>query len=200
MHNSRRRGTVCGPPATRQLLAAALLMATIGCGDAASAQIKPAEEQITEALRAAPASLREGAGVIGYGDAGELVTLRKATNSLLCLADAPGDGQFEVACYHAELEPFMARGRELRAAGVTGGERQRTRWSEIEAGTLPMPRHPAALYVLSATSPEDEGRTRTVIYVPYATAEELALPAAPQGGQPWLMMPGTPSAHIMIDR
>lgn len=176
-----------------------LVLAFSGCGDAA-AQVKPADEQIAEAVRAAPETMRDGAGVLGYSPDGTLATLREGTGSLICLADAPGDARFEVACYHKDLEPFMARGRELSAQGVTGGERQQTRWAEIEAGTLAMPTAPTALYVLSADSPEAEGQRRLVMYVPFATAEELGLPTSPSDGRPWLMMPGKPSAHIMINQ
>ena len=37
-----------------------------------------------------------------------------------------------------------------------------------------------------------------VIYVPYATPESIGLSTVPVGGQPWLMFPGLPWAHIMI--
>jgi len=185
--------------AARATSAGLLILTLSGCVDA-SAQVKPADAQIAEAVRAAPQTMREGAGVLGYVEGGVLAILREGSNSLLCLADAPGDDRFEVACYHRDLEPFMARGRELVTQGVTGGERQQTRWAEVESGTLPMPRIPSALYVLSATSAEEEGQTRMVIYVPFATAEELGLPTSPSDGRPWLMMPGKPSAHIMISQ
>ena len=183
--------------AARAATAATLILAGSGCGNA-SAQVKPADTQIAEAVRAAPESMRDGAGVLGYSESGELTVLREGSNSLICLTDSPADEEFEVACYHRDLEPFMARGRELIAEGVTGVQRQQTRWAEIEAGELPMPRVPSVLYVLSASSAAEEGRSRTVIYVAFATAEELGLPTSPRDGKPWLMMPGKPSAHIMI--
>jgi hypothetical protein len=63
-----------------------------------------------------------------------------------------------------------------------------------------MPSAPSALYVLSANSADEEGQTRMVIYVAFATAGELGLPTSPRDGRPWLMMPGSPSAHIMISQ
>ena len=36
---------------------------------------------------------------------------------MACLANSPGVDRWHVACYHRSLEPFMARGHELRAAG-----------------------------------------------------------------------------------
>ena len=198
MHNS--------PPligwklAVRAATAGLFMVASSACGGAASAQVKPADTQIAEAVQAAPESLRDGAAVLGYNEAGELIQMRAGSNRLICLADNPADDRFEVDCYHASLEPYMARGRELRAEGVTGADVTRIRWDEIEAGDLSISRSPAALYVLTANSAEEAGRRRMVIYVPYATGEEVGLPTSPQGGSPWLMMPGKPTAHIMISQ
>lgn len=197
MHNTSTKSAA--RLAARATAAGVFILTASGCGDA-SAQVKPADAQIAEAVRAAPETMREGAGVLGYAESGEIAILREGSNSLLCLADDPTDERFEVACYHRDLEPFMARGRDLVTQGMTGAERQQTRWAEIEAGELAMPRTPSALYVLAANSAEEEGQTRMVIYVPFATAEELGLPVSPGDGRPWLMMPGRPSAHIMISQ
>ncbi len=59
-------------------------------------------------------------GVWGYDASKKLVKLREGTNDMICLASNPDGEQFHVACYHKLLEPFMARGRELRAQGVKG--------------------------------------------------------------------------------
>ena len=80
------------------------------------------EQQIKGALSAAPEDRREGATVMGYNADGELVSLREGTNELICLADQPGDDKFRVACYHKSLEPYMVRGRELRAEGIDGAD------------------------------------------------------------------------------
>jgi hypothetical protein len=52
--------------------------------------------------------------VIGYNLAGEFVTLREGDNEFIVLADNPKQDGFSAACYHKDLEPFMARGRALR--------------------------------------------------------------------------------------
>jgi hypothetical protein len=172
----------------------------------ASAQVPSAGEQIAAAVQAAPEAQRAEAAVLGYTPGGELVTLREGGNELVCLADDPGNDQFSVACYHESLEPYMARGRELRAQGITGGtERNEIRWREAEAGTLSMPQAPATLYVLTgtgfdaATGEVADAYLRFVVYTPWATLEETGLPDRPIGpGTPWLMFPGTAGAHIMI--
>jgi hypothetical protein len=166
--------------------------------------VLPAESQIAAAVQAAPEDRRMGATVLGYDASGALVTLRPGTNDIVCLADDPKDAAFSVACYHKDLEPFMARGRELAGKGVTGKEREETRWKEIESGAIKMPREPRTLHVLTgsgfdaATGTVASAYLRWVIYTPFATPETTGLPIRPVEGGPWLMFPGTPTAHIMI--
>jgi hypothetical protein len=113
----------------------------------------PAAAQIAAAVTPAPEDLRDGASVLGYGADGELVRLRQGEGGLICLADDPSDERFHVACYFEELEPFMARGRELRAAGKDRDEIVAAREAEIGEGKLTMPSQPTALY--SLTGPKD---------------------------------------------
>lgn len=169
-------------------------------------QVTDAEAQIAAADQAAPAGDRGATTVYGFREDGTLVTLREGSNELICLADDPSREGWSTACYHTSLEPFMARGRELRAEGVTdGNELASRRWAEADAGTLAMPDKPATLYVLTgdgfdAESGEVEnGYLRYVIYIPWATPETTGLSPQPGGpGAPWLMFPGTAGAHIMI--
>jgi hypothetical protein len=165
---------------------------------------QPAAGQIAAAALAAPADRRDGAAVLGYDAAGKLTSLRKGTNDMICLADNPVEEGFETACYHTSLEPFMARGRELAAAGVTGQERTEARYREIEAGTLKMPDKPAMLYILTGESFDPAANTvageyrRSVMYLPFATAESTGLSTSASDVDPWIMFPGTAGAHIMI--
>lgn len=169
------------------------------------AQVPSADAQISAAVQAAPEDLRAGARVIGYNSSQERVTLREGANRLICLADDPSDDEFHVACYHESLEPFMARGRELRSKGMSRTAVDSVRLAEIRSGDLSMPEEPTALYSLSASGsegdpaqiPSDASRLH-VVYVPYATGESTGLSTQPAGGRPWLMEPGRPWAHIMI--
>ena len=163
----------------------------------------PNDQQIASALQAAPEELREGAGVLGWTAEGKVVELRKASNDLLCLADDPRNDSFSVACYHKDLEPFMARGRELADQGYKGKERHEIRWKDVDEGRVKMVREPRMLYVMTgkgfdaAKGEVIESYLRWVVYTPYATPESTGLPVAP-GNAPWLMYPGTAGAHIMI--
>lgn len=170
------------------------------------AQTPSAEQQIAAAVSAAPEHLREQAMVYGYSENGTFVTLREGTNEMVCIADAPGDDGFSAACYHHSLEPFMARGRELRADGVGRAEVTAAREEEISSGTLAFPDGPAMLYVRygdAASYNYDTGdysatQLRYVVYTPYATPESTGLSPNPSPGAPWIMFPGKPTAHIMI--
>lgn len=186
-----------------------LVMVTVWSSMPASAQqgIPPAEKQIKAAVRALPEDMQQGAGVLGYNTSGDLVTLREASNEFLCLADNPDEDRFHVACYHKDLEPFMKRGRELRAEGKSREEVREIRRQEVETGDIPLPEKPMALY--SLTGPADgydyttgtlrSARPLYVVYVPYATPESTGIAPRPaSNGAPWLMDPGTPWAHIMV--
>jgi len=168
-----------------------------------------AEAQIAAAVLAAPPSFREAARVRGYASDGNLVLIRAGDNGMTCLADDPSDDRFQVACYQNGLEDYMARGRALRAEGITGSESLAARHEEIDAGTLSLPDAPVCVYTLggpvdaydAGAGEIDEARSRRVyaLYTPYATGAELGLSETPlEPGAPWIMRPGTPSSHIMV--
>jgi hypothetical protein len=165
---------------------------------AASAQISNAKEQISDAVLALDEGDREGASVYGYNAESGFVLLRKGTNSLICLADDPNKTGFSIACYHENLEPFMARGRELKEEGKDRNEVEKIREEEAKAGKLKMPEKASTLYVMSGNTKED-ANLRWVVYIPWATAESTGLPIKPMAaGAPWIMFPGSYRAHIMI--
>lgn len=184
-----------------------LLLAAIALPFASRAQstVPPADEQIAAAILPLPADLRAGAKVLGYRAANKLEVLRDGKNGIICLALYVTRPDFHVACYHDGLEPFMARGRALRDSGVTGDKVDTVRFREIKSGKLKMPAQ-GMLYELFAKKTDWNAATRklsnanalTVLYVPFATAATTGLSTAPTDNGPWLMLPGTPKAHIMI--
>ncbi|MEX0746962.1 MAG: hypothetical protein WD275_03105 [Rhodothermales bacterium] len=162
-------------------------------------------QMVAAATRALPDEYREGAEVRKWSEDGP-ETIRFGSNGMICLADDPSDDRFHVACYQESLEPFMARGRELREMGLDRDSLQAVRESEAASGKIKMPDHPAALYSLSGPAdsfnPETEevvgANPLYVVYIPYATAESTGLPTQAPRGQPWIMNPGKPWAHIML--
>jgi hypothetical protein len=165
------------------------------------------EDQIKAAVSPAPDGMKEGAMVLGYNEEGKLVTLRKGSNQLICIADNPQQDNFHVACYHKALNPFMKRGRELAAKGLSREKVDSVRYKEIEEGKIELPQKPMALYSLTGSAQSFDYKTGMVknasplyvIYIPYATEESTGLSKKPASkGAPWIMEPGTPWAHIMV--
>lgn len=166
------------------------------------------EAQIKAAVLAAPEAQRNHAMVYGYTEKGEFVVLRTGSDEMVCLADDPAQPGLNVSCYHKDLEPFMARGRELKKSGKSFQEIFDIREAEVKSGKLSMPKQRTTLFSFSATAENFDaatgevksGNLRYVIYIPYATAESTGLPLKPEApGMPWIMDPGTHRAHIMIN-
>ncbi|MHA6249620.1 hypothetical protein ACXYMU_16875 [Pontibacter sp. CAU 1760] len=169
--------------------------------------VPSAKVQIKQAELAAPAEKRVNTKIYGYAPNGSMVTLREGSNELICLADDPAQKGLSVACYHQDLEPFMARGRELKQAGKSSKEIFDMREQEVKSGKLKMPAQPSTLFVYSADQENvqasgevKDGYLRYVVYIPYATSESTGLPLKPESpAMPWIMFPGTHGAHIMIN-
>ncbi|MDQ2668157.1 MAG: hypothetical protein M3Z05_19475 [Gemmatimonadota bacterium] len=166
--------------------------------------IPPASWQIAAAVTPLPEELKSGATVLGYEAAGKLVTLRAGKNDMICLAPDPAVKNFHSACYHDAMEPFMARGRALRASGVKGPQVDTVRFAEVKKGTLKVPAQPSMLYqIFGGTFDESSGKVTGgsllyVTYVPYATTASTGITSKPSDKSPWLMFPGNPKAHIMF--
>ena len=165
----------------------------------------PDPQQIAAAVLAVPTEFRTGARVLGYhAGSARLVTLREGTGPFVCLASDPAGSRFHVACYHQTLEPFMARGRELRATGTPDNRVDTVRFAEVRSGKLMMPTHPASMYQLfggsfdGATNTAKDAKPLVVIYISGATGATTGLSEKPLEGAPWIMYPGTPKAHIML--
>lgn len=170
-------------------------------------EINTDEALVATALMAAPEASRAGCKVIGYNMAGEFVTLKEGNNEFICLADDPKKSGFSAACYHKELDEFMARGRALKAEGKSATEIFDIREEEVKAGKLSMGTSGNTLHIYfggeTNYDPESglvEGaKYRYVVYMPWATAESTGLPERPVApNHPWIMNPGTHRAHIMI--
>ena len=187
-------------------LAALVSASSLAGAQAPSASILSATDQIAQAVLPLPRDLRDGATVLGYAPDGKFTSLRTGTGAMVCLSSNPSMERWHVACYHKSLEPFMARGRELRTQGVQGPQVDSVRFREAKEGKLMLPKEPALLY--SLTGPKDSFDAATVsapkatplfvVYMPYATSESTGLSAQPLRGMPWVMFPGTPKAHIMF--
>ncbi len=165
------------------------------------------DQQIAAAVLSAPEETRAGAKVYGYDKEGEFITLREGTNEMICIADDQNKDGFKAVSYHKDLEPFMARGRALKAEGKSGQTLKELREADVKNGKVKMPKMSATLHILHG----DKGwfdiennkivnaNYRYVVYIPFATQKSTGLSLKPNApGHPWLMFPGTAGAHIMI--
>ena len=196
-------------PISSAALVALALATTLAAQEPAGAArsrttVHSAAYQIAAAVTPLPEEMKAGATVLGYTAPGKpIVTLREGTNDMICLLPDPSSSQFHAACYHKAMEPFMARGRELRASGVTGGQVDTVRFAEVRAGKLKIPTQPSMLYQIfggsfdSLTAKASGGNSLFVTYIPFATPETSGISARPSATSPWIMFPGTPKAHIM---
>lgn len=191
------------------IVAAALAgIAGTAAAQAQTLEVAPPARQIALAVLPAPAGFRDASTVMGYRPDGQLVRLRLGDNGIICLADDPKEPRFHVSCYHDSLEPFMARGREIRR--VHGNKRELSdslRLADIRAGRIKMPAN-AVLYQIFAADDSVDVATASikspsyldVVYMPGATTKSTGLTTDAMRGTPWLMYPGKPWAHIMIVR
>ena len=146
--------------------------------------------------------------MLGYDAQGAVVTLRKGIErDRLPRRRSARQEPSAVSCYHKDLEPFMARGRELGGARREG---HRTRRAALE-GDRGRQAHHAARAAFAPRPhcerlrPRDRpgdrrAYVRWVVYTPFATPETTGLPVAPVPGGPVAdVSRGRPSAHIMIN-
>ena len=172
----------------------------------APANLPTPAQQIALAVLPAPPGLRDAATVLGYRPDGRLARLRLGENGIICLADDPREARFHTACYHESLEPFMARGREIRAQHGNNRELiDSLRLAEIRSGKLRMPQRAVLYQIFAEADSVDVATARVrgasylhVVYIPYATPESTGLSTDALLRTPWLMFPGKPWAHIMI--
>jgi hypothetical protein len=190
----------------RALVVSGLMTATAFTAAAQSISYPSAARQIAAAVSPLPEPQQSAARVLGHDAKGKLVMLRQGSNDFTCIADDGVAKQYHVACYHKSLEPFMARGRELHALNKSREAIDSIRGADIKAGRYSMPSRPAALYQYYASrdSVDVSGNVKGasylyVVYTPYATAKTTGITENPIEGGPWIMYPGKPWAHLMIE-
>ena len=190
---------------TTRVSAFLVIIAPFAASLAQAQSSAPAAWQIATAISPLPENLRAGAKVYGYDASGKFVTLRPGTNEMVCLADDPSGKLFHVACYHRSLEPFMSRGRELHALKKSKESIDSVRGRDIKLGKYSIPQR-TTIYqyfaprdsVNMSTGVIDGAKYLYVVYVPYSSNKSTGISEAPVDGGPWIMYPGKPWAHLMI--
>lgn len=159
------------------------------------------QEKIAQAVLPLPEDLRAGATVVQHDPAtGERHVLRQGSNFVEC--QPKGEDGF-TWCYNKSQAPRRDLQAKLKAQKKSDKEIQEAIAAAMKDGTLKLPTWGTMSYRLSG----DEGRIKLlwVMSVPNATPEQVGVSTVSQRdaalkgqGRPWLMLPGTPGAHIMI--
>jgi hypothetical protein len=185
----------------KNVILAVAAMVLAGPFAAAAQQAASADKQIAEAVQILPPDLRAGATVVTYDEAtGARKVLREGTNFIEC---QPRMADGFTRCYSKTLAPRRDFEAKLRAEKKTDEQIQKAVADAVKAGTLP----PAAKGMMSYRGYDKRDRIQNlwVISLPNATPEAVGVSTASQRdaalegkGLPWMMLPGTPGAHIMI--
>ena len=155
-----------------------------------------------------PDQLRADATVVRLDSSLQPEVLRKGTNGMVCIADAPNDDRFDVRCYRDRFIPVVYRAFQLgyRVAGEKVG-------AEIKAGKLQLSNEPTAGYRclgpitgydVAGNSANAQIECWQSIHFPFRTAAEIGLPdeaEVPENQQreiPYVMSSGTYWSHVMI--
>ena len=183
----------------KKLIGLAAVAVLAGPVTAVHAQM--AADQIAEAVQILPPDLRAGAAVVTYDKAtGARKVLRQGTNFLEC---QPRMDDGFTRCYHQALGPRRDLEARLRAEKKTDKDITDAVAAALKAGTLKAP--PNGMMAYRGYDKRDRIQNLWVMSLPNATPESAGVStgsqrdAALEGhGLPWMMLPGTPGAHIMI--
>jgi hypothetical protein len=167
----------------------------------ATAQTLTADDRIAQAVQVLPQDLRAGAAVVTYDPAtGARTVLRQGTNFIEC---QPRMDDGFTRCYNKALAPRRDLEAKLKAEKKSDKEIQDAVAAAIKAGTI----KPPATGMMSYRGYEKRDRIQRlwVMSLPGGTPESAGVSVASQRdaalegkGLPWMMLPGTPGAHIMI--
>jgi hypothetical protein len=171
-------------------------------------ELLPREREIAAALAAAPASLREGAGVYLLGAQG-FVLDRPSRNGFHCLVARDLPTAFEPQCFDAEGSETLLVATlleaELRMAGRSAAEVKRAVGEAWTEGRLRAPRRPGINYMLSRENrvPVDDAGTvrpygpHLMFYAPYLRNSDFGV-AAPGKDPIFLINEGLPGAYVIV--
>lgn len=169
---------------------------------AAAAQAPGPDAIIAEAVQILPEDLRAGATVVAYDPAtGARRVVRQGTNFVECQPRDPADGF--ARCYNKLFGPRRDLEAKLKAEKKTEEQIGQAVAAAIKAGTLA----PTPQGVMSYRHYDKRDRIQHlwVWSTPNSTPESVGVSTVSQRnealegrGLPWMMLPGTPGAHIMI--
>lgn len=179
-------------------LLTAVVLASCASG---STLAQSTQELIAEAVRPLPEELRANATVYRYDPtSGDRIVLRQGSNQVEC---RPKDEEGFTRCTPIANASRSDMSAKLRAQGMSDEDVNAT-LETAETRGLVNPRIFGSLSYRLFDEP-DRIQLLWIISVPNATPEQLGMPTGSQRdnslaghGTPWMMLPGTPGAHLMI--
>jgi hypothetical protein len=185
----------------KQFIALSAVVVLVSSLAAPIARAQMPDPRIAQALSPLPTDLRADATVVTYDAAtGDRKVLKQGTNAIECQPKAE-DGF--TRCYNKIVAPRRDLEAKLRAQKKSDKEVTEGVQAALKAGTIKAAPYGTMSYRLSS----DDGRIKLlwVMSVPMATPESIGVSSVSQrdaalkgAGLPWLMLPGTPGAHVMI--
>ena len=178
-----------------------LVLGILAVGMSASAQAQTTDP-IKKALLAAPnEAMAKEATVVKWKPDFTYDVLRYGTSRMVCydLTGWPGERPWSVECTSSEANlPRIAQNRKLAAEG--GGDEKRIA-ALVEAagknGTRVMSEVGSMWYNFRGND-EATAIRHTFIAMPNHRGSQIGLPEVRDSGGIWLMLAGTPEAHIML--
>ena len=171
-------------------------------GARARLDTKIIDDPIEQATLPLPEDLRADATVVRYNSqTGAREVLRQGSNMIECQPRNAETGF--TMCYHRDRGPEQDLRARLAAEGKSDEDVAAAVQSALASGELKPPPFGSLAYRLYEE--DDRLKLLWVMLLPNATADELGMSVASQRdaalageGLPWMMLEGTPSAHLMI--
>ena len=158
-------------------------------------------DEIAKAVLPLPEDLRADATIYVYDENGDRKILRPGRNMVECMPKNPEDGF--TRCYNK----ITADRRDFEAKLKTKKKSQQEITAAMDQATKEGKIKPAPYGVINYRYSDDDKRIKLlwIMSVPNATPEMVGVSTVSQQaaalkgkGLPWMMLPGTPGAHIMI--
>jgi hypothetical protein len=158
-------------------------------------------DEIAKAVLPLPEDLRAGAAIYVYDENGDRKILRPGSNMVECMPKNPEDGF--TRCYNKITADRRDLQVKLKAKKMSRQEIAAAMEQATKEGKIKAPPYGLINYRYS----DDDKRIKLlwIMSVPNATPEMVGVSTVSQReaalkgkGLPWMMLPGTPGAHIMI--
>jgi hypothetical protein len=174
----------------------------IGALVAANVNAQSPDDLIAQAVLPLPEDLRAEATVFTYDtETGQRIVLRQGTNHVECQPRNPETGY--TRCFPVVDAPRRDLAARLAAEGKSEQEQAEAMAAALAQGTVAQRPFGSLSYRLYEQ--DDRIQLLWMVALPNATPESLGMPTASQRdsslagkGTPWMMLEGTPGAHLMI--